>query len=170
MNIFNGLFPVCYGQFYFLSEAEWSGDLRACFSSQTNGLCGVSVEGVVFFITGLHTGNITLSIDYFESEPKLDDSKEEVVDASFTVPESGLTLEAWGEELTQNIDLRPGSYRMRYSAVNFGLAEDLGKFEEGDIEIYSIEIWPAPCSEDKIVKATRESAKYWHSHVEKHQA
>ena len=170
MNIFNGIFPVCYGQFYFLSEADWDGDLMACFSKQKNGICGVSVEGVVFFITGLHTGNITLSINYLDTEPKIDDSKEEIVESSFTVPESGLALEAWGEELKKNIDLLPGSYRLRYSAVNFGLAEELDKFEEGDIEIYSIEIWPAQYSEDEIVKATTEKAKYWHSEVEKNQA
>lgn len=165
MNIFNGLFPVCYGQFYFLSEIEWNGDLKECFSKQNNGLCGVSVDGVVFFITGLHTGNITLNINYLDSEPKIDESKEEIVEASFAVPARGLVLEAWGEEITKKMDLSPGSYRIRYSAVNFGLAEELGKFDEGDIEIYNIEIWHAPHSEDKIIKATTENAKYWHSEI-----
>ena len=72
MQIFKGLFPVCYGQFYFLDGSDWNGDLYQCFNNQSNGLCGVSRSGVVFFITGLHTGKITLDIRFHESEPQID--------------------------------------------------------------------------------------------------
>ncbi len=166
MNIFSRLFPVCYGQFYFISDVDWYGDMRACFSAQKNGLCGVSVEGIIFFVTGLHTGNITLTINYLDSEPDIDDLHNEIVEASFKVSDSGIRLEAWGEEVKEKMPLLPGTYRIRYSAKNFGLAEELGKYDEGDVEFYRIEIWPAPYAEDNIIKVTTESAKYWHSEVE----
>lgn len=169
MNIFSGIFPVCYGQFYLLSDVNWDGDLTHCFSRQQNGLCGVSYQGVVFFITGLHTGNITLNVNSLTTEPKLDKSKEEIVEASFVVSDSAMILEAWGEALKQDTLLPPGEYRIRYSAINFGAAEDLGKFEDGDIECYDVDIWPAPYAEDKIIKVTSEQAKYWHSEIRKHQ-
>lgn len=169
MNIFNGKFPVCYGQFYFLSTDDWDGDLMHCFPCQENGLCGVSSKGVVFFITGLHTGNITLKVILHSSEPELDQSKDEIVEASFTVSDLPMKLEAWGGELVKDTELSPGTYRIRYGAKNFGVAEELGKFEEGDIECYDVDIWPAPYSKDEIIKVTSEQAMYWHSEIKKHQ-
>jgi hypothetical protein len=166
MEFYNGVFPVCYGQFYFLSEdLDWDGALEECFSRQNNGLCGVSIKGVVFFITGLHTGDITLTVNQHDSAPEIDNEADEIVEASFIVPPSGLNLEAWGEEVKIKLGISQGSYKLRYSVKNFGLAEDTGQYEEGNIEFYHIDIWPAPISQDKILKNTSEGAKYWHEEV-----
>ena len=169
MDIYVGKFPVCYGQFYFLSETHWDGDLEECFSKQVNGLCGVSFPGVVFFITGLHTGNISLNLNLYDSEPPSDNQAEEIVEASINVLSSSLFLESWGGEVKKELGLTPGTYRIRYSAINFQKAEELGKFDEGDIELYSVKLWPAPYSSDEIIKVKSKSAQYWHDEVAKRQ-
>lgn len=170
MKIHDGIFPVCYGQFYFLSSKDWYGDMRACFLHQENGLCGTSVDGVVFFITGLHTGNIHLCINYLELEPDLDPTQDEIVEVSFSVPEAGIKLEAWGQEIIKETNLPQGSYRIRYSAKNFGKAEETGQLDEGDIEFYVVEIWPAVYSKDRIIKSTSDNAHYWHKEIKNWQA
>ena len=169
MQLFSGIFPICYGQFYFFTNKDWNGDLRASFSEQNNGLCGVTNKGSVFFITGLHTGSITLSIDFYETEPEIDFSQDEIVEASFSVGNDAAWLEAWGGELKKELNLPIGDYKIRYYAKDFGLAEEHGDYEEGNIEFYKIDIWPSKIAEDKIIKITSEMAKYWHNELGKQQ-
>ena len=169
MRIYKDKFPVVYGQFYFFSDTDWDGNLEACFSSQTNGLCGVSFPGIVFFITGLHTGNISLDVNLFESEPPLNELADEIVEASIEVVDPNIALESWGEEKKVELGLTPGTYRLRYRALDFGKAEDLGLYDEGDIEFYCVDIWSAPFSGDQIIKVQSEQAKYWHNEIIQHQ-
>ena len=78
------------------------------------------------------------------------------MEASFSVTRDSFRLEAWGEELKKDLLLPQGNYRIRYSSKDFGLAEDQGKFEEGDIEFYLIDIWESKVGKDKIIKTTKE--------------
>lgn len=163
MQLFSGLFPVCYRQFYlFFNNRDWDGDLVSCFVGQVNGLCGASNSSSIFLTTGLHTGNITLTINLYDAEPEIDFSKDEIVEASFSLENEGIWLEAWAGEFQQKFNLSIGDYRIRYSAKDFGLAEDQGCYDEGDIEFYNIDIWPSKIQKDKIIKVTSERAAYWH--------
>ncbi len=159
-----------FGQFYFEFEVDagWDGDLSSCFKNHTNGLCGTSVNGVAFFITGLHIGNITLSVNTHDRKPLLIESAEEIVEASIHIPDSGVVLKDWNAQIVKNIELPAGCYRIRYSATNFREAENFDKYSEeeierGDIECYTIDLWPANYLQDEILKVTREAAKYWHN-------
>jgi len=167
MNLYNDIFPVCYGQFYFLSESGEGAGLEECFTGQSNGLCGAAHEGILFFITGLHTGNISLKVDYLTSKPEVDPAAEEIVEVSFYISEDGCRLESWGGEYEQELNLESGWYRVRYSAIKFGLAEELDELESGKVEKYQVEIWRSPRQADQVILATEEAAKYWHSEAKK---
>ncbi len=165
MEIFRGKFPVAYGQFYILLSNDFDGDMESCFAEQNNGICGTANSDVVFFITGLHTGNIHLELEVLDSAPPLDDEFEEIVEASFRISQDFSILVDWNNNLSFPLNLKDGEYRARYSAKNMGLAEDSGDFEAGNIELYQVEIWPSAHHEDKILKVTSERAKYWHEEV-----
>ncbi len=82
--VFDGAFPVHYGQAYILSRpTDVNSDLDEAFVGQQNGLLGASVRGQLWLTTGLHTGRVQLSISKAEAEPPLDDRSEEIVEATF---------------------------------------------------------------------------------------
>ena len=54
---------VTYGQFYVASGPGMHGLLEECFAGQRNGLCGAAVPGFLFLITGLHTGEVGLTVE-----------------------------------------------------------------------------------------------------------
>jgi hypothetical protein len=84
MPVFDGRLHVHYGQAYVVSgDAGDTGDMDACFRGQTNGLLGAGQQGMLFFLTGLHTGFVELTVDVVEREPPLDESWEESVEVSF---------------------------------------------------------------------------------------
>jgi len=167
MNLYNDKFPVYYGQFYLLSEEGVGSDLSECFLGQKNGLCGTVSSGMVFCITGLHTGKIGLQIDLEEYEPDLDRDAGEIVEASFSVTEAGIDLESWGGEVKECLPIPSGHYRIRYSAYDFAKAEETGEFDAGDIETYKIQVWPSDKIGDSVIKVSTEQAGYWHSEVKR---
>jgi hypothetical protein len=46
---------------------------------QVNGLCGAAVPGMLYLTTGLHTGNVELTVEVLDAEPPVGDEWEEVV-------------------------------------------------------------------------------------------
>ena len=82
--VFDGEVGVHYGQCYVESgdDPPW-GDLAACFGGQRNGLAGAKVPGFVWLITGLHTGEVALTVQVHGDAPDLDDRWEEVVEVAF---------------------------------------------------------------------------------------
>lgn len=167
MNIFKGKFPVVYGQFYLYTDSHEGPALEDCFIGQENGLCGTACPNIIFFITGLHTGNIHLDVNVLKSSPGLDDQFSEIVEASFSLDDTSLSLNDWNGDISIPLQLPPGEYRVRYSAFDFGKAEETNQLEEGDVEFYKVDIWPAQTQGDVIIKVTSEEAKYWHSEAKK---
>ncbi len=53
-----GEIDVHYGQAYVESGPDAAPDLHDCFAGQRSGLCGATVPGHLFLITGLHTGAV----------------------------------------------------------------------------------------------------------------
>jgi hypothetical protein len=100
-----------------------------------------------------------------DQAPEIDPLWEEVVEASFTMPESRqLGLSDWNGEIRREVPIAPGTYRIRYSAVRFAEAEDVPEAENdaNPVEQYEVVFWPAAAGPDKVLKVTRPAAQYWH--------
>lgn len=166
-RIFDGRLHVHYGQAYVLAPNNIQRGMEECFLGQSNGLCGAASPGMVFLITGLHTGYVGLEVDVLSEAPELDNTWDEIVEVSFSVSESPVVLEDWNGELVTSIPLSTGSYRVRYCARNMHKgheAETILKDEEA-VDFYSLAFWPEEASEDHVIKQTSEQAAYWHNWV-----
>jgi hypothetical protein len=73
---------VHYGQIYVESGEDYP-DLAECFGGQSNGLCGAAMPGILFLITGLHTGEVGFTVELYDAPPPIDDDWQEIVEASF---------------------------------------------------------------------------------------
>ncbi len=153
---------VIKGQFYIYSEDCDDPSLEDCFTGQENGLCGTVNSTMIFFITRLHSGNIHLDVNTLSSEPAIQNESTEIVEASFEVSDSSFSLNDWNGDISLPMNLNPGTYKVRYSVIDFGKAEESGLFEQGNVEFYKVEIWPCPLENDKVLKVTSDLAKYWH--------
>ncbi|MEM1206912.1 MAG: hypothetical protein AAGN66_27010 [Acidobacteriota bacterium] len=165
MEVFKGKFPVAYGQFYIVLDDDFEGDMESSFFDQRNGICGAADSSVLFFITGLHTGKVFLEVQVLESETSIDEAYEDIVEASFQVSSGGGSLVGWAGSPSIPLELNHGDYRVRYSAKNMGAAEESGDFDAGDIELYRVEIWPDSLRDDRVIKVTSDSARYWHEEM-----
>ncbi|MER5389054.1 hypothetical protein [Saccharopolyspora sp. NPDC002686] len=154
--------PVHYGQIYVESEVE-DADLDACFAEQSNGLCGAAEPGILFLITGLHTGDVGFTIELHDQAPPLDETWEEIVEASYR-PVGDVALVFWSGDDARSLDLREIDYRVRYCAVGMDAAreQDTRMDDEPLVDRYLLQFWPAPPGPDRILKQTSEIADYWH--------
>lgn len=174
-ELFNGDLAIVYGQFYIDIAAtdhdEPEDDYLepdSAFTGQSNGICGAAQEGKLFFVTGIKDGAIDISCEYHESAPVVDNSYDEIVEASLEVGDVRLSLCEWGHENTHDLDLPKGQYRVRYLAR--GMDEDYD--DDSDDEEYwekplpgqhhLVQIWPAELEKDSVLKVTSDNAKYWH--------
>ena len=166
MIVFDDRLRVHYGQAYVISgNAEHPGtDLMACFSGQVNGLVGAEVPGVLFLVTGLHTGAVSFRVEVHEQEPPLDETWEEIVEVSFTPRVGAVVLRDWDGFVQCTIPMDAGPHRVRYSAsgMDEGAAADVVMTDEPTIDSYSLAFWPSQPRPDEIVKQTSERARYWH--------
>lgn len=162
--VFDGRIDLSYGQFYFYGEDyEGEGDLAAGFVGQNNGLCGAAEPDALWLLTGLHTGNVALTMELLSTEPPIDDSWEEIVEATLPVGErTTFSLIEWeGPAVGSLVTLGPGAYRVRYCAREMDAGRE---FDTGDgPDSYLLQLWPAATLPDRVVKQTSETAAYWHS-------
>jgi hypothetical protein len=161
--LFSGDWPVAYGQFYVTGDEGPIGDMSATFAGQTNGLCGARCAGELFFVTGLHSGTVPVAVEAHEGEPDLDGGWEDVVEVSFTAA-SFVQLSAWGGAAAHHLDLSPGSYRVRYCAcgMDAGRFADTRMDDDGDLDRYLVQFWPAPAAADRVLRQSSDTAAYWH--------
>lgn len=166
-RLFAGTVHVHYSAMYFLgADAEFP-DGDEYFEGQMNGLCGARMRTLLFLRTGLHTGGVKVTVDFWDREPPLDDSWEEVVEASFVVNDPERTgIMEWGGAAWHPIDLRRGRYRVRYCARNMdaGRRKDtLLSDREEPIDEYSLSFWFVPAgAPDRLIRQTSETATNWH--------
>jgi len=155
---------VHYGQAYVMA-GSWDTDLAASFRGQVNGLCGAAAPGLLFLITGLHTGHVGFTVDVCASRPLADDSWEEIVEVPFTVAVPEVTLQEWGGQAGYPLPLPAADYRVRYCARGMQHGNDLDTSQGPDrpADSYSLAFWPAPPAPDQVVKQTSDIAAYWHA-------
>lgn len=157
-TLMSGAAWVHYGQIYVESGDEFPG-MAECFGGQVNGLCGGAVAGVLFLVTGLHTGEVDFAVELHDVPPPVDDAWEEVVEVSFR-PSGPAALVAWAGEESWPLELAQVDYRVRYCAA--GMDEGRDADDEPSGERYVLQFWPAPPEADRVVKVTGEHAAHWH--------
>jgi hypothetical protein len=161
-RVFDGRVHVRYGQAYVLAGGA-NPELPEAFAGQENGLCGAAVPGSLFLITGLHTGDVGFAVDVHDEPPPIDESWEEIVEATFVATTAEAALVEWGEADGARLDLRPGDWRARYSARGMDAAHDQTLPEdEPPIDHYLLQLWLADPAPDEVVKQTSKVAAYWH--------
>jgi len=107
---------------------------------------------------------VTLCVQVHHAAPPLDDSWEEVVEASWSLDAGPVILEDWGATAVCDIPLEPGAWRVRYAARHFRAGEDDEACEDIDhepVENYLLQFWPAPYADDVVLRQTSVHAAYW---------
>jgi hypothetical protein len=163
-TLFSGEPHVHYGQIYVESGSDSIPDLAGNFTGQANGLCGGAAPGLLFLITGLHTGNVGFTVELHDQEPPPADAWQEVVEVSFRPASPRVGLCQWAGEAWWDLDLEQIDYRARYcaSGMDEGRAADTRMDDEPLLDRYLLQFWPSRPAPDRVVKQTSENAAYWH--------
>jgi hypothetical protein len=171
--LFKGELWVHYGQFYVESRGGRSGtDLPESFAGQRNGLCGAASPGLLFLITGLHTGKVGLAVELHEQAPPVDAALkewEEIVEATFTPGSGRVGLQAWGGQEYWPLRIGGASHRVRYCGSGMARARtaDTRTAGQPQLDRYLLQFWPtsAAAEPDGVVKQTSTVAAYWHRYA-----
>lgn len=167
-KLFEGNIEVQYGQAYIELDGSFDGAMDSCFRGQNNGLCGAQMPAILFLLTGLHTGIVSIAIHLFDAEPVIDESWEEIVEVSFLAPKGEITLMEWAADQGVSISVPAGSYRARYQGRAMQIANELDtNVDDTPVDHYRLDLWAAPLSPDRIVKQTSTVAAYWHDWASK---
>ncbi|MEU9791132.1 hypothetical protein AB0E27_10920 [Streptomyces sparsogenes] len=159
---------VHYGQIYVESDPENAiPDLSEAFAGQSAGLCGAAVPGVLWLITGLHTGNVGFTVEVHDEDPPLDPVWEDVVEVSFHPVSERTSLVQWAGEAAWDLNLDRTHYRVRYCAqrMDEGRKLDTRVSGEPQADSYLLQFWPAPPRADRVVRQTSQNAAYWHRYA-----
>lgn len=157
---------VSYGQIY-VESSERQPEMPECFGGQRNGLCGAAVAGALFLGTGLHTGEVGFAVELYDEAPPVDDSWEEIVEASYR-PIGEVALVGWGGEGYWPLGLDAIDYRVRYCGLGMDAGHHTPPMDgEPPVDRYLLQFWPAPPEPDQVIKQTSTKAAYWHSEARK---
>jgi hypothetical protein len=165
--IFSGRLHVHYGQAYVQSSGNSNFEFEDAFRGQNNGLCGATSPGMLFLLTGLHTGDVSFALHLLDAPPPLDPTWEEIVEVSFTPSSDKVILSQWGGEPVCDIPLAKASYRVRYCARYMERGKELDTNVEGEpVDFYALTFWRADPAPDAVIKQTSQVAAYWHHWVQ----
>lgn len=156
-----------YGQFdlVWADDYGFDGDFDRFFAGQLNGLVGASSGEGLYMNLARRSGGSPVRIVLLDDSPALDESWEDVVEVSVSVPAgSDPSWTAWAEMQGGPLDLPPGDYRVRVSAKGRDAGRE-GEFADGPVDRYLVELWPAPAAPDAIIRAASTDADYWHREV-----
>ncbi|MFD5872119.1 hypothetical protein [Streptomyces sp. NPDC060322] len=159
---------VHYSQIYVESDPDnATPDLSEAFAGQSGGLCGAVVPGVLWLITGLHTGNVGFAVEVHDEDPPLDPVWEDVVEVSFHPVSERTSLVQWAGEAAWDLNLARIDYRVRYCAqgMDEGRKLDTRVSGEPQADSYLLQFWPAPPRADRVIRQTSQNAAYWHRHA-----
>ncbi|MFF7331917.1 hypothetical protein [Streptomyces sp. NPDC008150] len=133
------------------------------FRGQVNGLCGGAEAGFLFLLTGLHTGQVGLRVEWHEKEPPLGGQWEEAVEASLRPMGPRAVLAEWADEGAYSLDLPHTDHRVRYCATGMQAGRCRDTVAEGDLrDRYLLQFWPAAPTRDAVLRQSTSIAAYWH--------
>jgi hypothetical protein len=164
--LFDGAIHVHYRQFYVESRGEdFFEELEKARGGQSNGLCGAAVPGALFLTTGLHTGQVPLTVEAYDEPPPVGADWEEVVEVSFRPDTQQVALVEWAAEASWPLRLAQIDYRVRYCASGMDAAaqQDTRMPDEPAIDRYLLQFWPQPPAPDTVLRRAGEFAAYWHA-------
>ena len=128
---FAGLVHVHYRQVY-VCDGDAFPDVDVPFAGQVNGLLGAGQPGVLVVTTGLHTGEVGLTVELAAGQPPVGDAWDDVVEVPWTVSDGEVAVvERAGD------DRHP-------------------------VDEYLLTFWPAAPAPDAVVRSTSEYADSWH--------
>ena len=165
--VFDQEIHVHYGQFYVESRTDAFFDLNESLGGQANGLCGAAVPGLLFLITGLHTGHTRVTIELLDASAPIRDEWEEVVEAPFRPATAKVVLVEWAYEASWPLPLAPIDYRIRYNATGMDRSRERDTLLAGEplLDRYLLQLWPALPAPDAVIRETSQCAAYWHAHA-----
>ncbi|ALE81368.1 hypothetical protein WY02_26725 [Pseudonocardia sp. AL041005-10] len=167
-TLFRGEKDVGYSQFYLGTGIEpvegWTMD--DCFAGQRNGLCGAAERGQLVLITGLHTGNVPVTVELHDTAPPVPDAPD-VVEVSFPITRGPVGLFSGFVDDHADLGLPPGFYRVRYSAdgMDAARAMDCRIDDASALDDYLLQFWPAPAEPDRVVRTGSEIARHRHDNA-----
>jgi hypothetical protein len=146
-----------------LESGEFDGDPVGPAAGQTCGLAGAQVPHQLSLVTGLHTGEVPLTITWDDHEPPLDDGWEDAVEVSLQLRGASLALETFEDSYRATVP-QAGWHRARYCAAGMDAGRDVDTPDEGEQapDRYLLQLWPAPHSPEALVREGSEIAAYWH--------
>ncbi len=160
---------VSYSQIYIESViGGFNSRMHEAFAGQRSGLCGATVPGKLFLLTGLHTGKVSFTVEVHAQAPPLDPAWEDVVEVSFYPVSDHSFLVQWAGEASWELDLKEGlDYRVRYCAQGMDQAreKDVRLDDEPVLDRYLLQFWPAAPAPDRVVRQTSQAAAHSHDYA-----
>jgi tetratricopeptide (TPR) repeat protein len=127
------------------------------------------------FLLGLHTGSVDLDLIWHDSRPDILDFWEEVVETPLLIDKTcELFLTDFnGDSYGKSVSLNSGSYRIRVSAINFGLLEATGDEDSQNTvarsleeERYEVALWESDFQHDEVIRCTSKLVALQHKEIE----
>lgn len=151
---------MSYGQMHVTS-----GDAPALIpeTGKTNGLCGSASPGSLWMITASCDGDVRLRCEL--AERPVDEAEwDEVVECTFAPTCTPVLLASWAQEVTHELALPPGMYRVRYCGRGLD-GDTTGAFLRREVQPdeYLLAFWPSEARvAERVVKSTTAAGRYWH--------
>jgi hypothetical protein len=140
-----------YGQFDLVwdDRGGFDGDVDRFFNGQVNGWVGAADRNGVYVILARRYGGSPVRIVLRDSVPDADDSFQDIVEVSITIPPGAvLRWMSWaGETSGELTDVPSGTYRVRVSARDRDLGAS-GDVAEELLDGYLLELWPSSVETD----------------------
>jgi len=161
--LFDDLVPVHYGYIYLSAGSEIGEDLNDARIGQANGLCGAQIPHQVSLVTGLHTGEVPLVVEWHPHEPPIDGAWEDVVEVSAEFTETDALLSSFEDGFGLELPVT-GWHRVRYCASGMDEGRELDTPDEDETapDKYLLQMWPAPARADEVKVLGSRYAEYWH--------
>lgn len=174
MIIFDELVDVHYGFIHVFSLVDddefppsatggFDGDPVGPVMGQVCGLAGARIPHQLSLVTGLHTGDVPLTISWDEEEPPLDEEWTDAVEVSVELRGTTLALETFEGGYGATVP-QAGCHRARYCAAAMDEGNRVDTPDEGEQapDRYLLQLWPAPQAPEAVVREGSEIAAYWH--------
>ena len=168
-TLYDDEMPVHYGFINLLPADEEPGDLLLARKGQQNGLCGTRIAHQVALVTGLHTGEVRLRVEWSHVEPAIPDDWEDVVEASVELVSAEMSLQSFEDFYDIRVP-RAGWHRVRFLCSGMDQGKELDTTDECDEapDRYLLQLWPAPEAPDALVRQSSGIAAYWHGVAQGH--
>lgn len=166
--LFDDELYVHYRQFYVESRDDGIFEEPSLASGgQVNGLCGAAVPGFLFLTTGLHTGNVKLTVELLDA-PRRSATSGRTSSRCRSGPSPArcpcCSGRANGLATGSRTDRLPGAV-LRACGMGQAQEQDNRFGDDPLLDRYLLQLWPAPEGPDEVLRQTSASAGYWHNHA-----